>query len=431
MTNTRRDFIRNGLTFVSLGMTAPASLARAAAEAGSGAERAQSNGGNILVVLQMFGGNDGLNTVIPYTDPLYYSNRPTIGLHKADILPISDKIGLHPNMKPFQDLYKKGRLAIVQGVGYPNPNLSHFRSTEIWQTADPVSTVVQEGWLGRYFDDYGHIRTNPLDGINIGGELPKTLYSDYGSVVSMQNPAAFRLQPLYPYEQSAEVQAFLSLYSKGTAARNAKDLVKRIGMDAYTSSEKIQKALTTEQDNSPTPGTAYGQSLEVSYPAAANGRPSALADSLHTIVKLIAADMGTRIFYVSTGGYDTHANQRPTQDKLLADLAASIAAFFGELEQKGLADKVTLLTFSEFGRRVQENASAGTDHGTASSLFVVGGSVKGGLYGEYPALDDLNMGNFKFTTDFREVYATMLDKWLKVSSAKILEGSFNTLPLFG
>ncbi len=418
MSTSRREFIQNGLTFVSLGMTIPAALARASAEVYPGGASSSSATGNILVVLQMFGGNDGLNTVIPYTDPLYYQNRPTIGIAKSDVLQISDKVGFHPAMTGMKSLYEKGHLAVVQGVGYPNPNLSHFRSTEIWETADSVSEIVGEGWLGRYFDDDGHLRENPLVGINFGAKVPHTLYTDYGSVVSMENPTAYQMQAINPQQRTPELDAFTALYSQGTLANDYSDLVRKIGSDAYTTSNRIQAALKNEIQNQSARKMGNG-----------NAKLSQLTQNLKYVAELISADLGTKVFYISTGGFDTHAGQPPTQARLLADLSESLEQFYSELERRGLQNKVTLVTFSEFGRRVQENASSGTDHGTASSLFVMGGAVKGGLYGQYPSLEDLDMGNLKFNTDFRDVYSTLLEKWLGVPSQKILEGTFSPLPL--
>lgn len=425
MKPTRREFIGNGFGFVSLGMVAPAVLARASQlTPGGRADR-------ILVVLQLSGGNDGLNTVIPYTDPLYYQNRPTIGIPKASVVPLSNTLGLHPGMASLKPLFEKGTLAVVQGAGYPSPNRSHFRSMEIWQTADPVSTVVREGWLGRYFDDDGHLIDNPLSGINLGGELPRTLFSDFGSVVSMQSPATFQLQPIAGQERDAELKAFTDLYSTGTMATDSGDLVRKIGMDAYTSSATIKKALRAEPGDGPEPGSASGQSLDAPpYPAGrTGGQLSPLAQNLKTVAQLIGADLGTRVYYISTGSFDTHANQPNTQALLLKDVSDSISAFYADLEQRGLADHVALITFSEFGRRVQENASAGTDHGAASCMFVVGGKIKGGFYGTYPALDDLYEGDLKFNVDFRQVYATILDGWLDAPSEKILGGRFQHLGL--
>lgn len=433
MKPTRREFIHNGLTFVSLGMAAPALLARAAESAAAARHAGE---GRILVVLQLSGGNDGLNTVIPYADPLYYQARPTIGINRSQVVPLSEKIGLHPGMAALKPLYEQGRLAIVQGAGYPNPNRSHFRSMEIWQTADPVSTIPGEGWLGRYFDDDGHLRENPLAGINFGGELPRTLASDFGSVVSMQSPQTFQLQPIAGQERQAEIQAFLQLYSQGTMASGYPDLVRKVGRNAYTSSEKIKRALVVKPGDGPELGAPSGQALDAppAYPTTGQGRNvrlSPLGENLRTIAQLIAADLGTRIFYVSQGGFDTHANQPTTQSRLLQDLADSLAAFYGDLKQRGLENQVTLVAFSEFGRRVQENASSGTDHGAAGPMFVLGGAVRGGLYGEHPALDDLYQGDLKFHVDFRQVYATLLDRWLNAPSQKILNGSFQPLPLFG
>ncbi len=429
MSSSRRVFIKNGLTFVSMGMAAPAIIARAAADAASVGASSDKKG-NILVVLQLFGGNDGLNTLIPYTDPLYYKNRPTIGVNRSEVVQLGPTVGLNPQMASLKALFDKGVLGVVQGVGYPQPNLSHFRSAEIWETADPSSTVAAEGWLGRYFDDDGHLRDNPLAGINFGAELPKTLYSDFGSVVSMQSPQTYGMATLAPVDARPEVEAFTKLYSTGTLATNYDDLVKKIGADAYSTSEQIKKALNLDARNIQEQplGSPTGRTLDApAYPNSLRGGLSPLAQNLKMVAQLMAADLGTRVFYVSQGGFDTHANQVPTQSALLKDMADSLTAFYADLEQRGLADRVTLVTFSEFGRRVQENASRGTDHGTASCQFIIGGKVKGGLYGTYPALDDLDMGNLKFSTDFRQVYSTLLDNWLGVSSQKVLNGTFQPL----
>lgn len=427
MQPTRREFIQNGLTFVSLGMAAPAVLAQAA----EGAKKRAN--GKILVMLQMSGGNDGLNTVIPYTDDLYYKNRPTIGIGRADMVPISDKIALNPGMAALKPLFEKGHVAIVQGVGYPNPNRSHFRSMEIWQTADPTATIVGEGWLGRYFDEDGHLRENPLAGINFGGELPRTLYADYGSVVSMQTPESFQLQPIVGQEREAEVKAFTALYSTSTMANSYLDLVRKVGLDAYTCSEKIKKALAAKPGAEGELGAPFGSTLDAPTitPQGQRVRTSQLTGNLRTVARLIHADLGTQVFYVSAGGFDTHANQTRNHSNLLKDVADGIAGFYAELEQIGRANDVVMMVFSEFGRRVQENASQGTDHGSASVMFVIGGAVKGGFYGQYPALDDLSQGDLKFNVDFRQVYATVLDNWLHTSSTKILKGRFEVLPLLG
>ncbi len=419
MKATRREFISNGISFVSLGMAAPAFLANAA-----GASTAKN--GKILVVVQLSGGNDGLNTVIPYTDDLYYKARPTIGIARADVVTISDKIGLNPGLASLKPIYEKGHLAIVQGAGYPNPNRSHFRSMEIWQTADPQSQMPGEGWLGKYFDEDGHLKTNPLAGINIGGELPRTLYSDFGSVVSMQSPETFQLQPVAGSERTAEIKAFTELYSQGTMATSHIDLIRKIGMEAYTCSEKIKKALTVSPGDGTELGSPSGATLDAAYPAG-TGRASALGGNLKTVAQLIGADLGTQIFYVSAGGFDTHANQPRNHGNLLKDVADSIAAFIADLERRGRAKDVLTLVFSEFGRRVQENGSQGTDHGAAGPMFVVGGAVKGGLYGEYPLLNDLYQGDLKYKVDFRQVYATVLDRWLKSPSEKILKSKFEPM----
>ena len=424
-TTSRREFLHNGLSFLSLGMAAPALLARAAAETAS-QKPGKPASGKILVVLQLSGGNDGLNTVVPYTDDLYFKARPTLALAHNEVVPLSEKIGLHPSMRSLKPLYEQGHLAVIQGAGYPNPNRSHFRSMEIWQTAEPDNPP-DEGWLGRCFDAQGHLKSNPLEGINFGGELPLTLHSDYGSVVSLQTPESYQLQAVSAQEHAAEIKAFLELYSEGTQASSYSDLIRKVGKGAFTSSEKIKKALGVKGNEEGEGGGASGQSLEVATPAV-NGRATQLHNNLQTIAQLIGADLGTRVYYISTGGFDTHANQPTSHANLLKDVADSLTAFYASLEKSGQSKNVVSMVFSEFGRRVQENASSGTDHGAAGPMFVVGGAIKGGLYGQYPSLEDLYQGDLKHNVDFRQVYATLLDKWLETPAEKILKGHFEPLP---
>ena len=407
MSISRRGFIVNGLGFVSLGMTMPSVLFKASqALADAPAPR-----GKTLVVLEMAGGNDGLNTVIPTGAEfeLYQKARPNIGIPKDQIIDIGSGLGLHPVLAPLAELFKKGKVAVISGVGYPNPIRSHFVSMDIWQMGDRQNGTARNGWLGRYLDADGHFKGNPLGGMALGSELPLALQGhDICSCVVDANGSA-DLGARAP-DSSAQVSAFRQMYQKGTAAAGATDFIRNVGGEVYTSTDAIKEAFKHYD------GAA---GLKADYP----GR-NGLASRLQTISRLICGGLPTKVFYTITGGFDTHANQPRGQSYALSQVADSVAAFYRDLELQGRADDVTLMTFSEFGRRVHENASQGTDHGTASVMFVVGNAVKGGSFGAYPSLTNLDAGDLKFTTDFRSVYATLLDNWLGTSSQKVLGGSF-------
>ena len=410
---TRRQFLVNGITFVGLGLAMPTFLMRAA--------QAQANdplavslppipGGKILVVIEMSGGNDGLNTVIPYSDPGYAKNRPVIGIPSGDVVKIGDKVGLHPNMAPFKALYDKGQLAVITGVGYPNPNRSHFQSMDVWQTGNTeVDVRERTGWLARYFDKDGHFQGNPLSGVSLGSALPLTLFSDSvpASVIGGGQDFGFKSEAA---DKNRQTEALRALYAQGTVAGSNAEFVRNVGSEAYSSSLELKKAL---KDYDIKAGSASKYPLN-------NG----LASGLQTISKLITGGVGTRVYYLSMGGFDTHANQPRGHANLLGDLASAMTAFYADLEMQGRANDVVTMTFSEFGRRVKENGSAGTDHGAASVMFLAGGGVKGGVYGDYPSLTDLDDGDLRMHTDFRSVYATLLDKWLQTPSNPVLGGNF-------
>jgi len=412
--NTRREFLQNGLTFVSLSLAMPHFLMRAA-HAADGSPLAVPSGspipsGKILVVLELSGGNDGLNTVVPYADAGYAAARPTIGLHSSDVVKLSDKIALHPKMTAFGKMFDKGHLAVVTGVGYPNPNRSHFFSMDIWQTGlTEMNIHDRSGWLARYFDSDGHLKSDPLSGVTVGSALPLALFSETSpcSCIGDGNRFGFRTDLGDTHRQMDTLRA---LYSHGTVAGTNAEFVRNVGMDAYTASQQIKQAFQ-KYDNK------AGDAAK--YPAQ-NG----LANTLKTLAKLISGGIDTKVYYLSMGGFDTHANQPNQHGNLLGDISDAVAAFFDDLEMQGRAQDVVLMTFSEFGRRVKENGSSGTDHGAASVLFVAGPSVKGGIYGQYPSLNDLDDGDLKMNTDFRSVYATLIDKWLGTDSNAILGGKF-------
>ncbi len=421
MSHSRREFISNGLGFVALGFTVPTLLMQAsqavAAEKTVGARAGK--GGKILVVIEMAGGNDGLNTVAPLGDPLYAKLRPNIGVKAGEAVKIDKGLALHPRMGALGKLYEKGQLAVVTGVGYPNPNRSHFQSMDIWQSGDPtLDARERSGWLARYFDEDGHFGGDPLAGIAMGGSLPLALWSQGSAASVVGNNAKEFGFSARGNAKSEQLKTLELLYKQdgmenGTVAASATDFIRNVGDGIYGSSDAIKAALKTYDARA-------GKSAD--YP-----RNNGLANGLQTVAKLITGDLGTKVYYLSMGGFDTHANQPGSHAYLLGQLAEAVAAFNADLELQGRGKDVVVMTFSEFGRRAAENGSAGTDHGAASVMFAMGASVKGGVYGDYPKLDDLDNGDLKYHTDFRSVYATVLGNWLGVSAPKVLGGEFPSL----
>jgi len=442
---TRRQFLRTTILGGAMSWTIPSFLANTfsaldAEAANSATQIATGKDSTILVVLQMAGGNDGLNTVVPYSSDYYRNARPRIGLQAKDIIKINDNIGLHGSLGGFKELYDGGHLAIVQGVGYPNPNRSHFRSTEILQTASDSERFEKYGWLGRYFDN-ACAGADPTVGVTIGNQMPQAFTAKHPLGVSLQNPQNYRFvsndrakpgEEMSPTEESyrrlngMDGQGVTTEDNSGQtigaiagggmqAAGNsgsALDFLERTALDAQVSSDKIRE-ISSRVDN------------QATYPN------SQLANSLKLVAKLIGGGLPTRVFYVSQGGYDTHTNQVGTQQRLLADLGDSTKAFYSDLKTQGNSSRVLVMTFSEFGRRVAENANGGTDHGAAAPMFILGEKVKAGLLGRYPSLApaDLFEGDIKYNVDFRSVYASVLESWLKTKSAPILGRQFQPLQI--
>jgi uncharacterized protein (DUF1501 family) len=431
---TRREFLRRTILGSSLAWTMPAFLSNTftalqAEAADSAIQTRTGKDATILVVLQMAGGNDGLNTVVPYANDYYRQARPKLGQPAADVLKINDDIGLHGAMKGFKELYDAGQLSIIQGVGYPNPNRSHFRSTEIWQTASDSDRVEKYGWVGRYFDN-ACPGADPAVGVVIGNTLPEAFFAARPKGIVFNNPQNYRfmangtateesykklneleLSSPLPDDNSGGSIAMLPAGMPMTGGR-AVDFITRTALDAQQSSDEV-RAIAARVQN------------QATYPA------SQLGGSLKLVAKLIGGGLPTRVYYVSQGGYDTHTNQLGAQHRLLGDLAESVKAFTDDLRAQGNMGRVLVMTFSEFGRRVSENASGGTDHGAAAPMFVIGSKVKAGLLGRYPSLapDDLYQGDVKYNVDFRSVYAGVLENWLKTKSAPILGKTFNPLPV--
>jgi uncharacterized protein (DUF1501 family) len=434
--HTRRQFLRTSVLGGALAHTVPLFLEKTfltldAMAASTSGQYATGKDSTILVVLQLAGGNDGINTFVPYGDDAYYKARPTIHLPNKEILRISDYAGLHPELTGLRDLYGAGHLGIVQGVGYPNPNRSHFRSTEIWQTASDSNRNESRGWLGRYFDSCCSGADPATVGVAISGQTPQAFASPSPKGVAFANPEQFRYMsesagnPKEAERLMREMNAPESdspsmsgpndggsigmISGKVDKEGSTVDFLQRTALGAEMSSDQILK-ITRKTKSS------------VNYPT------TQLGNSLNLVARLIAGGLPTRVYYVSQGGFDTHANQLPSHSGLMKDLNAGIASFVADLKAQGNFDRVLMVSFSEFGRRVSENASGGTDHGAAAPMFVLGGGVKPGLYGAYPSLTDLYQGDLKFNTDFRSVYATALEKWLGAPSEMVLGKKFPILP---
>jgi uncharacterized protein (DUF1501 family) len=413
----RRDFLARSVKASTLLACAPAVPQFLAATARA-AE--QDKDGNVLVVLEMGGGNDGLNTVVPYGDDLYHKARPTLRLNKKDVIKINDQIGLHNAMNGLQPLINEGSLAIVQGVGYPNPDRSHFESMDIWQSADP-SRSIQTGWLGRAIPSL-HDSKGGIPAMQIGPDRqPLALAGGAGGVVTVNQAAPYQLD-LGPDEARRTARRKLVEGLSATKDNGPDDdllaFVRRRQVQTYTTIDKLKEVLEAANKDAQ------------SRPAFAPGaEDSGLTNNLNLVARLIKQGLGTRVFYVSIDGFDTHANQADKQAGLLRQVGGAIGGFFQALKDGGHDKRVALVTFSEFGRRVKENGSRGTDHGAGSCLFVAGPAVKGGPVGDHPKLDDLDSGDVKHSIDFRRVYATLLDEWLKVDSRAVLNGQFAHLPL--
>ncbi|HKF45138.1 MAG TPA: DUF1501 domain-containing protein [Thermoanaerobaculia bacterium] len=407
MAISRRDFLLRSAGFVSVSAMVPrwAVAGTKVFEESVGAEAA----GRTLVVLELMGGNDGLNTVIPYTDPAYPQVRSRIGISQASTLPLDSRLGLNPVMTGIKSLWDKNRVALIENVGYPNSSLSHFTSRDIWHTADPA-LAQRRGWLGRWADAAIGNSDNPLSCAAISQTLPRTLLADSVSVPSFVNLASYTYTTdgTYPGDRNNQLNTFLLESSDEYEIENTMSEVTALGTAAMSSSTILQSVSNGY--------VAGGQ-----YPA------GTLGAGLLLIAQIINANVGARILYVTFGGFDNHANEDNDHDGLLQNVSDGVKAFFDDLDAHGKAHDVLLMMWSEFGRRVQDNASRGTDHGTSAPHFVVGDAVKPGIYGGPPNLTSLDSnGNLKIENDFRSYYGTILSDWLKADANAIL-GSWPNL----
>lgn len=413
----RREFLKRGVTFVSLSLASRYMMMQVTPghDTVFGQASTLSGSANLLVIIQLNGGNDGLNTVIPYGSGLYYDARPRLAVPQKDVLALSDIVGLHPKLTNLKKLYDAGKVAIVQGVGYPNANRSHFRSTDIWMTANP-DTIEKTGWLGRYLDEsIARFHGVKLPAANIGGTLPLTLVGEKVVVPSIASLESYQFltDARYPQERAKRLQLFQAIH--GQSFENAYlDYLAQTGLGAQQSADELQAAVKK-----------YNSTVE--YPK------DPFAQGLRLIAQIIAGGVGTQILYITIGGFDTHAEQntaRVNHPMLLETVDRGLDAFYQDISQMGVADNILMMTFSEFGRRVRENGSLGTDHGTAAPMLVLGNRVRGGLHGEHPSLTKLDdNSDLIYTVDFRSVYATILEDWLSADSQTILGKKFEKLGL--
>jgi uncharacterized protein (DUF1501 family) len=408
---SRREFLARGLYGVGIGAGLPLFLNRASAAlaaqalAGTSVEKHPER---ILVVIELAGGNDGLNTVVPYSDPAYYRARPKLGIREADVIKAGDGFGFHPSMVGFERLYKDGLLAVVHGCGYDHPSLSHFSSMGFWHTGVPNGGD-SFGWLGRLADARYDVHSRNLI-VNVGNSQSLAVRSAHHSPLVFDDPARFRR------EGADDEKRVLAGLSRPRETSNATlEFLASTAQNAAESSDFVRQASADYR----TP---------VDY-----GVGGGLGGNLRRVMSLIAAGMPTRLYYVSYAGnsFDTHVQQADLHSRLLMYTADAVRGFVDDLQRIGRADEVTVMIFTEFGRRVEENGSLGTDHGTATPMFIVGKPVRGGFYGNHPSLTDLDDGNMKMTTDFRRVYATVIKEWLGYEdTAAVLKGNFDTLGVF-
>ncbi len=441
--HTRRSFLKSTAWGGALGSTVPAFLAATfdqlqAEHVDRAVAPISGRDGPVLVVIQLAGGNDGLNTLVPFDNDHYHRARPRLGLKAGAVRKIRDHVGLHPALGGFQELHDQGQLAIVQSVGYPNPNRSHFRSTDIWMTSTDSNRFSNLGWIGRYFDNA--CSGSPATvGLALGRQSPLAFTARQPKGITLENPESFRFAdpdgasdgesmksgpvsrrmnpgfedaPLVDTENAGGSISMLEGSGSALQQGSALDFLERTSLDAQISSDRI-RAIANRVRN------------EAAYPA------SKLATDLRLVARLIAGGLGTRVYYVSHGGYDTHTHQAGAHHRLLGILGDAMAAFIRDLKALGQSDRVLVMTFSEFGRRLAENANAGTDHGAAAPLFLAGTRIRAGLHGRAPELDPklLLNGDIRHSTDFRTVYASLLAQWLGTDPRAILGSTFPTLPL--
>jgi uncharacterized protein (DUF1501 family) len=368
----------------------------------------------VLVVIQLSGGNDFMNTLIPYTDGVYYDNRPLVRIGEDQVLPIDDKLAFHPSAAPLRQMFDAGNVAIVQGIGYENSSRSHFRALDIWHTCEPEK-VATEGWLAKVIRELDPGSENPLTAVSFGRGLPRALAAPGITATSVDNLDTYGLMNGIEAETQRQqnLDLFKRMYTPAIGAGLVAEYLRETGRGVLSGAERLKEAPRRY-----TSSVTYAQNQ--------------IAKSLRDVARVHTAGLGTRIFYTQHGGYDHHAQELPSHARLLTELTTAISTFMQDLREHNAADNVAILVFTEFGRRIKDNGS-GTDHGSGGGAFVIGDRVRGGLYSEYPSLapaDWLNGEDLRHTFDFRGVYSTMLEQWLGLDPRPIVGGAYEQLPVF-
>lgn len=419
---SRREFLTGGFTFLSAASTLPLFLGHTAEALAlqEAAPKKKAGAGRILVVVQLAGGNDGLNTVIPCEMDAYYKMRPRLAIAKKDALKLEGGFGLHPSATGLKELFDEGKMAVVQGVGYPNPNRSHFSSMDIWHTADP-NLKSHNGWIGRYFDACckgSDPDPEPIQGIAMMQESPLALQGERFTPLAFESPDSLAWRA--PRKDARAEETFRKLNNIDgdfpTEPHALAQYLQRAALKAQVGADEIRAAA----------GSTVAGGGRRGFGRGGGGQ---LAQKLQLVTRLIAADMPTRIYYVSMGGFDTHTAQEGRHQRLMQEFSNGMKQFIEQLEDQKLLDRVLVMSFSEFGRRVQENASGGTDHGEAAPMFLFGSAVKPGLHEKHPDLAKLNRGDLPFGCDFRRVYSTVLRDWMKIKPEGVLGKGFEPLKL--
>lgn len=414
---TRREFVKKGLTLLGWSATVPSFVHRLAwsMEDPRDLPLVSSKPGvpdeRILVLVQLAGGNDGLNTVIPFRQDDYYRQRPTIAIRSRNMHRIRGDLALHPSAVGLKELFDEGRAAVIQGVGYPNPNRSHFTSTEIWESGSP-GLKESSGWIGRYFD-HCCAGSDPVPAdraVALTREVPLAVRGEDFSGIAFTDLKSLHWSGVKDPQLAKAFSALNAEVADKPGQPPQLPFLTRVAMDAQVSAAKMDRALNRKGGRG-YPRTAFG-------------------DNLKTVAKLITGGLPTRVYYVSLSGFDTHSGQLGRHARLIDDLSKGIRAFVGELEKTGDMERVTVMTFSEFGRRVYENASGGTDHGEAAPMFVFGSRIRPGVHGVHPSLNRLRRGDLAYTTDFRQVYGTVLKDWMGVEPAEVFGRRLKPLKLF-
>jgi uncharacterized protein (DUF1501 family) len=404
----RRSFGQLGISTcaaLAIGTAQPGGWLQALAGELASQDQSSSVTDRILVVIQLSGGNDGLNTIVPYRDELYAKARPKLGIPSSDVIKLTEELGLHPSLRAIENQFSENRFSIIQGVGYPSPNRSHFESMDIWHSCHPKKDRSQSGWLGRWITEQNAHPTSDSTAIHIGSDtLPLACQERGVQVPSLASLEQMRLKAKLDSMQDKQARPGAESNSKDSGS--LLDFLSTSTVAALEVSERLDKILAQPDTSGEFPKTALGEKLRA-------------------VSRLILSGLKTRIYYVTLDGFDTHANQPDVHASLLKQWSEALAAFLSRLKQTGQQDRVLVMTFSEFGRRVSENASLGTDHGAAAPMFLAGPKLPKIIHGPMPDLSDLEDGDLRFKIDFRSVYASVLEHWMMTDSRKALDGDYH------